>query len=152
MESPGQSTRPEFLCRPRRICSAGDLVTGDLVAAMLLSGVGLRPAPLRQRCLLVNLPDPICLQVLKRQLRMNRFARRPELLQQPSQRSLDFVKWKQPRSAGLQSPERQQNQQWFMRRTFLPAPPDIQLAELFEDRVSLRHWHAQSIRRSKLSL
>ena len=82
---------------------------------------------------------------------MNRFPRRPELIEQSSQRSLDFVKRKQPQSAGLQSPERQQNQQWFVRRAFLPAAPDIQVAELFEDRVSLRHWHEKSIRRLKLA-
>ena len=62
---------------------------------------------------------------------MNRFPRRPELIEQSSQRSLDFVKRKQPQSAGLQSPERQQNQQWFVRRAFLPTAPDIQFAELF---------------------
>src|ERR1035438_2689335 len=38
------TTTPQFLCSPRRIGSAGDLVAGDLAAALLFGGAGWHPA------------------------------------------------------------------------------------------------------------
>jgi CRP/FNR family transcriptional regulator, cyclic AMP receptor protein len=39
-----RATSPEFPCKPRRICSTGDLVAGGLVAAPLPCGAGCQPA------------------------------------------------------------------------------------------------------------
>ena len=78
-----------------------------------------------------HFPQPVSSQVPERKLRVIRTPGWTKVPEQPGQRVLDFAEWHEAVLPARRPPHCPQQQQRLVRRTLVPALPDIEFGELF---------------------
>jgi hypothetical protein len=74
---------------------------------------------------IINLPDPVRLHVVERQLRMYGLAGRTKILEQTSEGLLHFIERKKTVASRLKSRQCIEDEERFMWRSLVSTSPDV---------------------------